>query len=120
VNRFLVKDPDVGWVSVESESYIPTGDRAWRAQLDMKIQEMKFKETYNFSMEFKGETYLAMIVPGLECVNDEVGKPHPGDYKHDALNSYTKWLFPQNDAEEEALKIENANERKQALLKFAG
>jgi hypothetical protein len=120
VHRFLVKDPDVGWVSIESESHIPINDRAWRTKLDQQIAEMKLKDKYSFSMEFKGESYLAMILPGMERVNEEVREgPHKYDYDPKRLTSYSKWLFPQNDIEEAALKIENASERKQALLKFA-
>lgn len=103
MHRFLIKDPTVGWVSVESENYIPRDDRAWRAKLDETIQMMKFKEMYSFSMEFKGEHYLAMIRPGMENHSERTDEAHKYDYKHNAVHSYSKHFFPQSDLDSKDL-----------------
>ena len=124
MNRFLIKDPELGWVSVESETRIPTEDRTWRAKLDQMIAEAKFKEQYSFTMEFKGESYLAMILPGMERVNGENEGPHPSDYKADRWHSYSPFFFPQSDLDEAAMKSATAEDAKNQikrdlLLKFA-
>ena len=120
MNRFLIKHPVVGWVSVESEAVIPSTDRAWRAKLDATIQEMKLKEKYSFKMEFEGEHYLAMILPGMEDHSERREGPHPSDYKHDRWHSYSTFFFPQNDREEAELKAESSKKEKQEIrLKFS-
>jgi hypothetical protein len=123
VHRFLVKDPDVGWVSIESESHIPINDRAWRVKLDQQIAEMKLKDKYSFSMEFKGESYLAMILPGMERVNEEVREgPHPSDYDASRLHSYTEWLMPPKvGGSDEPMRIEKMRALKdmKTRLKFS-